>query len=304
MTGATGFIGGELCRQIREASQSLIACSRHGGSLPDGTPTRSVDFRREHLTVADLESVDVIFHLAGIAHQEAKPADYDLVNHRAVIALAKTAEAAGVQCFVFLSSVKAMGLGDSEAVRTETDCTDPVDDYGLSKWNAEVELNREFSGSSMRVCILRPALVYAQNAKANLALLSRMVDKGLPRPPELGARSMISRKDLCALMLSVALEKQLHVRTFIATDGEAYSTRRIYDAMREARAMGPGVSWSPLWAWRLACGLFDLLRSTPDSTWNKLFAVELYSNKAAIEGTQWRPSESLESTLRATGGVL
>lgn len=304
VTGATGFIGVELCRQIREQDHQLVACSRHGRDLPDGTPTRSVEFRRDHLTVADLESVDVVFHLAGIAHQQAKPQDYDLVNHRAVIALAKAAEEAGVQSFVFLSSVKAMGGSDSDAVRSEADCTDPDDAYGLSKWNAEVELNREFSDSSMGVCILRPALVYGQNAKANLALLSRMVDKGLPRPPDLGARSMISRNDLCALMLSVTPVEQQRPCTFIATDGEAYSTRRIYDAMRDARAMKSGVSWCPRWAWRLACGLIDVFRSTPESTWDKLFAVELYSNSAALECTQWRPAESLERTLRATGGVL
>ncbi|MEP4148509.1 MAG: NAD-dependent epimerase/dehydratase family protein [Halioglobus sp.] len=304
VTGATGFIGLELCRQILQSGHQLIALSRLGETLPDGTPTRSIDFRREQLAAADLESVDIIFHLAGIAHQQAKPEDYDLVNHRVVTQLAKAAEAASVQCFVFLSSVKAMGESVSPLARTEHDVESPLDAYGRSKWQAEADLNREFSDSSMRVRILRPALVYGRETKANLALLSRMVDKGLPRPPDLGARSMISRSDLCALMQAVSLEEKQGVCTFIATDGEAYSTRRIYDALRDARGMGQGISWCPRWVWWLACRLFDVLRDTPDATWNKLFAVELYSNNAVLEATPWRPVASLESTLRVTGGVL
>lgn len=304
VTGATGFIGMELCRQICQSGQELIAYSLSGGPLPDGTPTRAIDFRVANLSATDLESVDVVLHLAGIAHQRASPEDYRAVNHRAAVELARQAQLANVSCFVFLSSVKAMGPSGDVRPRTEFDCCLPVDPYGLSKQQAESELNSEFATGSMRVCILRPALVYGLATKANLAQLSKAVGKGLPRPPEEGARSMIGVKDLSVLMLAVAADTNPGVSTFIVTDGEAYTTRRIYDALREARGLKPGVQWCPRWAWWLGSWILDALRTSSDSTWSKLFSAELYSNDAVVAATGWRPKQSFESLLGETGGRL
>ena len=304
VTGATGFIGMELCRQICQSGQELIAYSLNGRPLPDGTPTRAIDFRVNNLGAKDLESVDVVLHLAGIAHQRASPEDYSAVNHRAVVELARQAQLANVSCFVFLSSVKAMGVSGDVRPRTEGDCYMPVDPYGLSKNQAESELNSEFATGSMHVCILRPALVYGQDTKANLAQLSKAVGRGLPRPPEEGARSMVGVKDLSALMMTVSADINPGVCTFIVTDGEAYTTRRIYDALREARGMKPGTQWCPRWAWWLGSWIVDVLRTSSDSTWDKLFTAELYSNQAVVAATDWRPKQSFESLLGETGGRL
>jgi nucleoside-diphosphate-sugar epimerase len=304
VTGATGFIGLELCRQIRQDGHELIAFSLRGEAMPDGTPTRAVDFSKENLSAAELNSVDTVFHLAAIAHQQAAIADYDAVNHCAVLELARQAHMARVKNFVFLSSVKAMGAGDYPGARSEQDCISPRDPYGLSKWQAESGLNREFCASSMRVCILRPALVYGQGAKANLAQLLKWVGKGLPRPPAEGARSMISNGDLCSLMRLVAVAPVPGVSTFIATDGESYSTQRLYDAIRDARAMNKGIAWCPRWAWWLGCGLLDLKRRSAEPTRAKLFATELYSNAAVLDATPWRPRDTFESTLKSARGVL
>ena len=110
VTGATGFIGLELCRQIRQDGHELIAFSLRGEAMPDGTPTRAVDFSKENLSAAELNSVDTVFHLAAIAHQQAAIADYDAVNHCAVLELARQAHMARVKNFVFHDAFVAQWL--------------------------------------------------------------------------------------------------------------------------------------------------------------------------------------------------
>ena len=204
VTGATGFIGSHLCAQIARAGNELLAFSATGGPLPDGAATQALDLSSGEIDSGMLASVDVVVHLAGIAHRSAGESDYQAVNHRAVVKLAEQAEQAGVRSFVFLSSVKAMGPGAGELPRNEQGCRIPPDSYGRSKRDAELALAEQFGSGDMSVCIVRPALVYGDGAKANLALLARAVNKGLPRPPAEGGRSMIGIDDLCRFILLLA----------------------------------------------------------------------------------------------------
>jgi nucleoside-diphosphate-sugar epimerase len=166
----------------------------------------------------------------------------------------------------------------------------PTDPYGWSKWSAENALLAEFSRGPMAVVILRPALVYGPAARGNLALLARGVKAGLPRPPPLGARSMVALDDLVDLLCIVAEEPQPGVRTWIAADGERYSTRFLYDQLRVAAGMRAGTAWLPVAGWRLAAALFDRrLAARGESTFDKLFGTELYSNRAVLQATRWRP---------------
>ena len=304
VSGATGFIGRLLCQQLADRGDTVIPLSRSGSPLPDGTPTLARDLAAGDLEPDLLRGVEVVFHLAGIAHQRAGPEAYRQVNHLATLALARAAEAAGVRCFVFLSSVKAMGPPPGDAQRSEEDCRPPADDYGRSKWRAECGLREAFANSAMAVVILRPALVYGQGAKGNIDLLAKAVRLGLPRPPDLGGRSMIAREDLVALLLHVADHPPPGVHTWIASDGRCYSSRYLYDLLRRSAGRRVGTDWLPAWGWRLAAAALDRLRPHPgESTWDKLFGTELYSNRAVLAATGWRPTLTLEASLGGHSGA-
>ena len=245
-----------------------------------------------------LEGVDIVFHLAGIAHQQAVESAYDQLNYQATLRLAHLAAAAGVKCFVFLSSVKAMGAPGSDQQRSEQDCSAPVDPYGLSKWRAECALREAFIGHAMSVVVLRPALVYGPRAKGNLSLLAAGVRRGLPRPPPGGLRSMVAVQDLVDLLCAIAASPPSGVCTWIVCDESPVSTRGIYDLMRKASGKGRGVSWLPRWGWRLGALLLDLRSGRRhDSTFGKLFGTELYSNRRILADTPWRPRGRLEDVI-------
>jgi nucleoside-diphosphate-sugar epimerase len=308
VTGATGFIGRQLCQLLLDRGESLAGLSRAGATLPDGTATQGTDLTRETVAPDLLAGVDTVFHLAGIAHRRAPAAAYEQLNHRATLQLARQSAAAGVNCFLFLSSVKAMGPSPGERVRDEHDVAPPIDDYGRSKWRAECDLRSEFADSAMSVVILRPALVYGPGASGNLQLLARWVGRGLPRPPTGGARSMVACRDLAELMYAVALNPPAGVRTWIVTDGQRYTTRDVYDLLRRAGGQSSGSAWLPLWGWRVAAAMLDLAGGGPSqATFDRLFASELYSNDALLDATQWRPrqrfDEAMATRLLAAGGT-
>ncbi len=299
VTGATGFIGRQLCRQLVDQGDTVVALSRSGAPLADGTPTQGLDLAAHELDEALFTGVDVVFHLAGIAHQQARESDYQQLNYLATVRLARRAAAAGIRCFVFLSSVKAMGPCDSGRLRAESDCTLPIDPYGLSKWQAECALREEFSGAAMSLVILRPALVYGAEAKGNLARLAAGVRHGLPRPPQEGARSMLALQDLVSLLCQLAVKAPAGVHTWIVCDSHPYSTRALYDALRSASGKGRGVAWLPRWGWRLAAALLDLVsRGSGEPTFNKLFGTELYSHAALLADMSWRPADRLGEVIK------
>jgi len=299
VTGATGFVGRRLCQQLTDQGDSVVALSRSGAPLAGGTSTQALDLAVHDPELALFTGVEVVFHLAGIAHQQARESAYQQLNYLATLSLARRAAAAGVKCFIFLSSVKAMGPPGSGRARTESDCSPPLDPYGLSKWQAECALREEFSSAAMSVVILRPALVYGANAKGNLTRLAAGVRRGLPRPPAQGARSMLALRDLLDLLCKVAAEPPAGVHTWIVCDSRPYSTRTLYDALRLAGGKGRGVAWLPRWGWRLGAALLDLVsHGRGESTYNKLFGTELYSNAALLADMDWRPEDRFEDVIR------
>jgi len=305
VTGATGFIGKPLCLQLVQRGYAVTALSRSGDALPDGAPTVALDLAQGPPGADLLAGVDVVYHLAGIAHRRAPAADYEVLNYRATLELARQAELSGVGRFVYLSSVKAMGPGGGDAPRSEEDTSEPTDPYGRSKWLAEQGLRAEFTTGAMSVVILRPALVCGPGARGNLALLARAARSGLPRPPGRGGRSLVALDDLVELLCRAATLRTKGVKTWIACDPQPWSTRDIYDRMRRAAGRGTGRAWLPPFAWRLGAALLDLARGGggDESTWDRLFGSELYSNARVVAATGWRPRQPLAEVIDSLAGA-
>lgn len=306
VSGATGFIGRELCARLAAAGEEFSCLGRDRGNVPGARDSLLVDLGEDTPDSEDLQGINVVFHLAGIAHQRAEPDMYERVNYRGTLDLAAAAAAAGVSTFIFLSSVKAMGPSDAVLPRSELDCEPANDPYGDSKRRAETALLDRYAGSSMAVIILRPALVYGPGAAGNLQLLARAVRAGLPRPPCMGGRSMVSRQDLVDLLMLLAAAPPRGVHTWIVTDRQLYTAREIHDVFRRAIGREPARGWLPVWAWRGACAVMDLLSGAArGATYNKIFATERYDSGALEAATGWRARLTLRdeaAAMMAYGG--
>ena len=161
VTGATGFIGSQLIKTLENNGYSLRIISRKNNSDYD---TVICDLGNDQIPESALDSIDIVFHLAGYSHDLAsnpiKDKIYHDLNVKATVDLIKIAAKKRVRKFIYISSVKAGGIVDKSKCMTENDQGTPNDIYGATKREAEIEILRIGKSHDIDVSIIRPALVY------------------------------------------------------------------------------------------------------------------------------------------------
>lgn len=258
VTGATGFIGRFLCRRLNETGFRVRALTRGATPASDGPfPWEEnvyCNLGRELLSDRLMAGVDTVFHLAGVAHsfrptREMEPL-YWAVNCQATEELLKMAGKAGVRCFIYFSSVRAMAEPGEKLV-DESWTAYPTDIYGLSKRKAEEAVLAAGESSGMHVCNLRPSLVYGPGVKGNLLRMMEAIEAGrFPPLPDTGnKRSLVHVGDLVQAALLAATSPASRGRTYIITDGKDYSTHEIQAALFQA--LGRDMPRWALQAWML-----------------------------------------------------
>jgi nucleoside-diphosphate-sugar epimerase len=216
VTGASGFVGRAVVPALAKDGYAVRAAVRRATPgfpgnvemVQHGDLAEPVDWSPL------LAGVDVIVHLAGIAHIGPRigAALYDRVNHLATAQLAKAAVQAGVSRFIFVSSIRAQSGPAADHALTESDAPAPTDAYGRSKLAAEQAIRE----TGLPFTILRPVLIYGAGVKGNLATLSRAAATRLPLP----VRDFVNRRSL------LGIDNLISALTFVlsspATAGETY----------------------------------------------------------------------------------
>ena len=218
VSGASGFIGTALTAAL--AAQGIAV-------RPDVGP----DGRRLPLSgqaaAAWLRGADIVYHLAGIAHESAaraRQADFMAVNHGLTLSLYQASAAAGVPAFVWLSSIKA--LGETAATPLGVDAPRaPQGSYARSKAQAELGLLRASQAGGPRLTIVRPPLVYGPGVKGNFARLLKLCASPWPLPlaGACAPRALLGLDNLVDLLIHLA--QPVNPPTFIhARDDEEWPT--------------------------------------------------------------------------------
>jgi nucleoside-diphosphate-sugar epimerase len=246
ITGASGFVGRAVCRTALSLGFKVRGSHRSpssAGLVParvEKVQVPSIDSKTDWSRA--LAGVSVLVHLAGRVHVTTDTAGDSLANYREVNTvgterLARTAAAAGVRRFVYVSTIKVNGEQMLSAPFTEADAPRPEDAYAISKWESEQALNRIGKESGLEIVILRPPLVYGRGVGANFIRLLHLVHRCIPLPlaSVSNRRSLIYVKNLADAILTSATHSRATGQTFLVSDGEDISTpeliRRIADAM-------------------------------------------------------------------------
>ncbi len=248
VTGATGFIGAALVREMHRNGHSVRAAVRIP-SMQGRLPNCIKEFAVGPIEIATwgtaLEGVICIVHCASrahILHEKALDAlaAYREVNVTGTLRLAHQAAASGVKRFVFLSSIGVNG-NQTCVPFDEADTPHPHDFYAISKYEAEQALLKLAAQTGIEVVIIRPPLVYGPGAPGNFSSLVQWVKRGVPLP--LGAvhnrRSFVALDNLVSLVLlcaDSALSPQAANQVFVVADGEDVSTSTLL--RKVARAAG------------------------------------------------------------------
>jgi nucleoside-diphosphate-sugar epimerase len=284
LTGATGFIGQYLLRELPKRGYRLRILLRHPSSMPMPCASAVIgDLARPRNMSAALEGVDAVIHSAGFTHGMSgiPEDDYRLLNTEATIGLARAARRAGAKRFVFLSSIRAQSGPAAETVLTEASDPNPTDAYGRSKLAAE----RGLTELDLDWVSLRAALVYGPGVKGNIAQLMRLARSPFPLPlGSFGARrSLLALENLSAAIETVLKAPAVLRRPFIAADAEALTVAEMIAAMRDGLGRRRKVFPMP------PVLLEFLLRSIGQEESYRRMAGSLVADPSALIGLGWAP---------------
>ncbi|MGA2550128.1 MAG: NAD-dependent epimerase/dehydratase family protein [Burkholderiaceae bacterium] len=232
ITGASGWIARALAQELIGTGHSVWGLTRRAHSVGEGiqewvhTPP---DFEDLDKAWPLDRRFDAVVHLAARVHSPPVGRDDEEISYRssnstATLRVAKLARERGVQRFVFLSSVKALGEKDPGRPLREDDLACPEDAYGRSKLEAEEGL-RALEG--IETVILRPPLVYGPGVRANFFRLMAAIERGWPLP--LGCaqaqRSLIYLDNLVDALVRALGDVRARGRLYHVADAETLSVR-------------------------------------------------------------------------------
>ncbi|MGE0102096.1 MAG: hopanoid-associated sugar epimerase [Blastocatellales bacterium] len=164
LTGATGFVGANLARELLSDGHMVRALARPGGNRAnlEGLPVEifTGDLDDVDLLTEAVSGCDVVFHAA--AHYSLWAVDREAI-YRANVSgtenILEAARRAGVRRFVHTSSVAAIGVpppGTEATEETRTTLDQLVSDYKKSKFLAEQAALRAAS-EGLDVVIVNPS---------------------------------------------------------------------------------------------------------------------------------------------------
>lgn len=242
VTGAGGFIGRHLVAVLRERGHRLLVMTRQPASAFNGveyvaTPSIcSVDELRRCL-----RGVDVVVHLAGIAHRSKETFSREYheelrqVNVNLTEALYRAASDVGVGKFIFLSSIASL---TSRNLGRVSDLTSPCPSsmYGESKLAAEKAICTISQSGGVDYMIIRPPVVYGMGNPANMKRLAEIVKSGIPLPLKsvVNRRSFIYVGNLCDIIDRCLYANVARNQTWLVSDGRDMSTPELINQLAVA----------------------------------------------------------------------
>lgn len=258
VTGADGFVGRALCRELYLRGVPFRVAMRSGNASDapaGGEVVRIADLSADVDWSEALRNVSTVIHLAARVHvmrdDAADPLEaFRKVNVGGAERLARAAAGRGVRRLVFVSSIKVNGEATTgEARFSASDVPSPQDPYGISKREAEQVLRQVADETGLEIVVVRPPLVYGPRVKGNFALLLKALRRGIPLPlaSVRNRRSLIYVGNLVDALIACAMHPAAAMRTYLVSDGEDISTpdllRRLGMAMGRPARLLPCPTW-------------------------------------------------------------
>ena len=238
ITGGSGFLGSHLLNHV--AFQEALAIGR---THPlNHRYFQAVSFDEDDKLAEAFKDKQVVVHVAARAHIMSDTSNIPLdefrhVNTVGTLNLAKQAAIAGVERFIFISTIKVLGeQTEPGQVFKSDDFFNPQDPYSISKVEAEVGLKLIGEAHGMEVVIIRPPLVYGKGVKGNFSSLLKLARFPIPLPfgSIQNKRSLVSVENLVDLIVVCLNHPNAKNQIFLVSDDDDMSTPVLFSRLAEA----------------------------------------------------------------------
>ena len=209
ITGASGYLGKNF---ISNYSNSYAI--------------KTFSLQNMSIDKLDCSNIDTVIHMAALVHQMhgATSDEYQRINVQYTIELAKKAKITGVKQFIFISSLAV--YGNVNGVITEDTICSPITDYGKSKLDAEIMLQK-MEDKDFIISIVRPPMIYGKNAPGNIVSLIKLINTVpiLPFAKINNRRNFVYIDNLIHLINTIIDKKKSGI--FLASDDDSISTTKL-----------------------------------------------------------------------------
>lgn len=293
VTGASGFIGFQLCKKLIENGHSVTAITRKGsieltklgvdvkvGLIEDGNFVNSC-----------LQNIQIIIHCAGNAkfgNGKSYSEDNIQLTNKLIDASLLVPQKI---LFIFLSSIGAIDR------KFNDDCLSPLDefsqpnpksDYGRSKLICETAIQN----SGLNYIIVRPSLVIGENMRpdSHFSFFASKLSKNsiFTKFSWPGKFSVIHVEDLCFAILHLSLLRNAYNQTYFCS-GEKISLNNFFN-LQESKP-------------RFRLSIFNIIPSFVSKFFpfklKSLLLPALVASDAKLRKTGWQPEVDIKSSLKA-----
>jgi nucleoside-diphosphate-sugar epimerase len=319
ITGATGFIGGQLAQRLVHegyAVRCLVRASSDTSRL-DALDTQIAigDLTDASSLVRAAAGCDHVLHCGALVSDWATTEEIAAINVEGTRNLLEACVGASVRRFIHFSTTDVYGYPDGPDIDESYAATRFGNWYAQTKRDAEVEVRRVERAGALDAVILRPATVYGPGSKDVIGEIARaiqgrhmlLIDRGRVIAGLCYVENLVD-----AAVLALRHEAAC-AHAFNVSDGLSITWRQLADDLADALGC-PKVQWSlPYWlansiGFTLEHGYRSLRRTTglhsPPLLSRQAVQVlgksQDFSNRRLREMLGWEPCVDYATGLEAT----
>lgn len=234
VTGATGFLGSELVKQLVEAGKTVRALKRPSSQIPAILLDKKIDWVDADILdyfalEKSLEGVRQVYHCAALVSFAREMKKKQLrINKEGTQHLVNLCLDNQIDKFLHVSSVAALGSTKDGSAITEKNNWEfdgSQSGYSISKYESEMEVWRAIA-EGLNAVIVNPSIILGKNAgKKGSSMLFNTVQKGLPFYTS-GTNGYVDVEDVARAMI-LLMESNISEERFIL-NAENWSTRELF----------------------------------------------------------------------------
>ena len=255
VTGSNGYIGSILTDELLKKKYDVKGYDVnyfYDCNLVkiENNPRNHIKKDIRNIEYDDLNGIDAVIHLAGLANDPLGDFDPKLteeINYQSTLKLAELCKKQKVKRFIYASSQSMYGVSDNnEELEEENSKKNPVTAYAKTKWEAEKKI-KTLNDNDFTVVMFRPSTVFGVSPRLRCdivynSLIASAFTTGKIEILSDGSpwRPVIHIKDLCNALISglEAPKKLVSGQSFnVGIENGNYTVRELAEA---AQRVVPG----------------------------------------------------------------